>query len=88
MRVLIPQEAANLSTGNQFRILNRTLKEKYGFTFIQPPKTGATYDQVNTMLDAYHNLQWMSHALNLPNKAIGLDGTLGLALPAKTGAVT
>ena len=33
-----PNRAANLSTGNQFRILNRTLKNKYGFTFIQPPK--------------------------------------------------
>ena len=78
-----PKEAANLSTGNQFRILDRTLKKKYGFTFVQPPRTGATYDNVNTMLDAYHNLQWMTHALNLPTKAIGLDGTLGLALPQR-----
>ena len=78
-----PNRAANLSTGNQFRILDRTLKQKYGFTFIQPPRTGATYDSVNTMLDAYHNLQWMTHALNLPTKAIGLDGTLGLALPQR-----
>jgi len=73
--------AVNLPITNQYRILSKLVKEKFGLSFVEKPQQGAGYDQVNALLDAYHNLQWMTHTMAMPNKAIGLDGTLGLALP-------
>ena len=55
--------------------------DKFGLKNIEAPKEGAGYTQVNQLLDAYHNLQWMMHSLGLPNKAIGLEGSLSLSLP-------
>ena len=73
--------AVNLPITNQYRILSKLVTEKFGLSFVEKPRQGAGYDQVNALLDAYHNLQWMTHTMAMPNKAIGLDGTLGLALP-------
>jgi len=71
----------NKSTQEKFTALRKVLMDKFGLRDIQAPKEGAGYTQVNQLLDAYHNLQWMMHSLGLPNKAIGLDGSLALSLP-------
>ena len=73
--------AVNLPITRQYKILSDLVTKKFGLSFVEKPRQGAGYDQVNALLDAYHNLQWMTHTMAMPNKAIGLDGTLGLALP-------
>ena len=78
-----PDTAVNLPITRQYKILSDLVKDKFGLKLVEKPKQGAGYDQVNALLDAYHNLQWMTHTLSLPNTAIGLDGTLGLALPQR-----
>ena len=75
--------AVNLPITNQYRILSKLVKEKFGLSFVEKPQQGAGYDQVNALLDAYHNLQWMTHTMAMPNKAIGLDGDTGLGSAAK-----
>ena len=71
----------NKSTEEKFRLLRKVVMDKFGLKNIEAPKEGAGYTQVNQLLDAYHNLQWMMHSLGLPNKAIGLEGSLSLSLP-------
>ena len=73
--------AVNLPITRQYKILSDLVTKKFGLSFVEKPQQGAGYDQVNALLDAYHNLQWMTHTMAMPNTAIGLDGTLGLALP-------
>ena len=71
----------NKSTEEKFKLLRKSVMDKFGLKNIEAPKEGAGYTQVNQLLDAYHNLQWMMHSLGLPNKAIGLEGSLSLSLP-------
>ena len=40
-------------------------------------------DAVDSLLDAYRNLQWMNHTLQIGNNSTGLDESLGLVLPSK-----
>jgi hypothetical protein len=75
--------AVNLPITRQYKIISDLVAKKFGLRYIEKPKQGVGYDQVNALLDAYHNLQWMTHTLNLPTQAIGLDNTLGLALPQR-----
>ncbi len=74
----------NKSTEAKFKILAKTVKDKFGLSGVKAPKGGG-YTQVNQLLDAYHNLQWMTHALAMPNTFIGLDGKLSLELPDRVG---
>ena len=70
----------NKSTEEKFKLLRKAVMDKFGLkTFKHQKKVLGT--QVNQLLDAYHNLQWMMHSLGLPNKAIGLEGSLSLSLP-------
>lgn len=71
----------NKSTQEKFAILSQVMKDKFGLKNVTAPKEGAGYTQVNQLLDAYHNLQWMTHTMGMPNKAISLDGSLSLTLP-------
>lgn len=71
----------NKSTEEKFKILRKVLMDKFGLKDIQAPKEGAGYTQVNQLLDAYHNLQWMTHSLSMPNTLMGLNGSLSLSLP-------
>jgi uncharacterized membrane protein YgcG len=71
----------NKSTEQKFAILARTVSKKFGIASITAPEEGAGYTQVNQLLDAYHNLQWMTHSLAMPNTFIGLEGQLKLELP-------
>ena len=74
----------NKSTEVKFKILAETVKDKFGLSGVKAPKGGG-YTQVNQLLDAYHNLQWMTHALAMPNTFIGLNGKLSLELPDTVG---
>lgn len=74
----------NKSTEAKFKILAETVKDKFGLSGVKAPRGGG-YTQVNQLLDAYHNLQWMTHALAMPNTFIGLDGKLSLELPDRVG---
>ena len=78
-----PDQAVNLSIQRQYRVLSDLVQKKFGLNSIEAPRQGVGYDQVNALLDAYHNLQWMTHTMALPNEAIGLEGSLTLALPQR-----
>jgi hypothetical protein len=73
----------NKSTQQKFAILSRIVSKKFGIAAVTAPEEGAGYTQVNQLLDAYHNLQWMTHSLAMPNTFIGLDGQLKLEMPDK-----
>jgi len=75
-----PRLARNYEPEKQFNILKKLVTEKFGFSYVQKSDAN-NYNAVQSLLDAYRNLQWMTHTLALPNTAIGLDGSLGLALP-------
>jgi len=74
----------NKSTEAKFKILAEAVKDKFGLSGVKAPKGGG-YTQVNQLLDAYHNLQWMTHSLAMPNTFIGLNGKLSLELPDTVG---
>ena len=80
-----PKRLENAPVERKFQILSKVTNEKFGLKFIAPPEQGAANNQVNQLLDAYHNLSWMTHSLGMPATAIGLEGTLGLTLPSKVG---
>ena len=75
-----PRKARNSSPKDQFSILQKLVTEKFGFSYVEKSDAN-NYNAVQALLDAYRNLQWMTHIMALPNTAIGLDGSLGLALP-------
>ena len=77
---LDPDEASNLSIGNQFRVLSKLMKDKFGFTFVEKGDI-SSYNAVQSLLDAYRNLQFMAHSLQLPNSSMSLEGEVGLILP-------
>ena len=75
-----PRKARNSSPKDQFSILQKLVTEKFDFSYVEKSDAN-NYNAVQALLDAYRNLQWMTHIMALPNTAIGLDGSLGLALP-------
>ena len=77
-----PDLARNFKPERQFKILSDLMTDKFGFKYIARPETNS-YDANQALLDAYRNLQWMTHSLGLPYSAIGLDNSLGLALPGR-----
>jgi len=76
-----PKEAVNFEPKRQFKIVSDLVKEKFGFKYVA--KGEVSYTAVQSLLDAYRNLQFMSHVLGLPNEKMSLDGEIGLALPSK-----
>ena len=77
-----PALARNFTPERQFKILSDLITDKFGFKYIARPETNS-YDANQALLDAYRNLQWMTHSLGLPYSAIGLENSLGLALPGR-----
>ena len=77
-----PNLARNFTPERQFKILSDLVMDKFGFKYIARPETNS-YDANQALLDAYRNLQWMTHSLGLPYSAIGLENSLGLALPGR-----
>lgn len=78
-----PSKAVNLEPKRQFKIVSDLVKEKFGFKYVA--KGEVSFNAVQSLLDAYRNLQFMSHVLGLPNEKMSLDGEVGLALPTRAG---
>ena len=76
-----PAVMVNEEPKRQFKVLSDLVKEKFGFKYVA--KGEVSYTAVQSLLDAYRNLQFMSHVLGLPNEKMSLDGEIGLALPSK-----
>ncbi|MGB1692777.1 MAG: LPD1 domain-containing protein, partial [bacterium] len=77
-----PEIMVNRPIGEQFDVLEKMMKDEFGFKFIQRSKDDPQ-GAVNALLDAYRSLSFMTYTLGLPKQAIGLQGELGLALPGK-----
>lgn len=78
-----PEQAELLPPARQFEILSKGLKETYGLAFVQKSDPANLRQSIDQLLDAYRGMQLMTHVLDLPTKAIGLDGKMGLALIGK-----
>jgi hypothetical protein len=78
-----PTEAELLPPQRQYEILSKGLKATYGLTFVQKSERANIRDSIDQLLDAYRGLQLMTHVLDLPTSAIGLRGTLGLAMTSQ-----
>jgi hypothetical protein len=85
-----PDTFVNLPIGRQAYLLARHLIDTIGFKDVRMDPKMQPQKAVDTMLDAYRNLQWMAHALGggtpgqggYPLKAMSLNGKLILRLEA------
>lgn len=80
-----PTEAELLPPDRQFMILADGLKKTYGLALVQKADRANLRDAIDQLLDAYRGLQLMAHVLDLPTKAIGLNGELALGLVKNAG---
>lgn len=80
-----PTEAELLPPDRQFIILSEGLKKSYGLALVQKAERANLRDAIDQLLDAYRGLQLMAHVLDLPTKAIGLNGELALGLVKDAG---
>jgi hypothetical protein len=75
-----PTVAENLPPARQLEILKAGLANKFGLKFVERSNRLQIRDAIDQLLDAYRGMQFMANVLDLPSEAIGLRGTLGLAL--------
>ncbi len=80
-----PAEAELLPPARQFEILSKGLQRTYGLSAVSKSDRANVRESIDQLLDAYRGLQLMTHVLDLPQTAIGLNGTLGLILQRKGG---
>jgi hypothetical protein len=64
----------------QFKVLSDGLRSTFGLAGVQRSQRSNIRLSIDQLLDAYRNMQFMAAALDLPTKAIGLNGTLALGL--------
>lgn len=64
----------------QYKLLAQGLKERFGLSFLEKSEQANIRESIDQLLDAYRNMQFMAHVLDLPNAAIGLNNTLGIGL--------
>lgn len=79
---LTPDEGRLLKPEQRKAVLKRVLEQTFGFKVdldVKRAKIGVQ-DAVDQMLDAYRNIRFMMHTLQLPLKGVSLDGSLTLAL--------
>jgi hypothetical protein len=82
---LDPEKAALMPEGQQIAVLTRLMKDEFGFKDVRAAKGADKLETLDALLDAYQNVQFMLHALGLPKKALGLDGTLSLVFEKYRG---
>jgi hypothetical protein len=80
---LDPAEMELRPPARQFEILSKGLKERFGLSVLAKSEQANIRESIDQLLDAYRNMQFMAHVLDLPNTAIGLNGTMGIALISK-----
>lgn len=78
-----PDAMALLPPERQFNILATGLRNTFGLSVVQRSDRSNIRLSIDQLLDAYRNMQFMAAALDLPTKAIGLNGTLGLGLTSQ-----
>jgi hypothetical protein len=78
-----PAQAELLPPARQYEILRKGLKDSFGLAEVQKSERANIRLAIDQLLDAYRGLQFMTHVLDLPTKAIGLNGTLALGLSSQ-----
>ncbi|MDK9695521.1 MAG: hypothetical protein OEL76_03950 [Siculibacillus sp.] len=81
---LDPDRARNMPAARQIETLSTLVRDKFGLAAVRD-KGAKARDAIDQMLDAYRNVQFMAHALVMPNKAIGLGGRLSISLEKASG---
>lgn len=75
-----PQDAELLAPVRKFALLSKAVKEKYGLKAVIKSDKANIQFSIDQLLDAFRNLQFMASVLGLPEKSIGLNGTLNLGM--------
>lgn len=78
-----PDQMAMLPPERQFRILAEGLTKTFGLSAVQRSDRSNIRLAIDQLQDAYRNMQFMAAALDLPTKAIGLNGTLALGITSQ-----
>jgi hypothetical protein len=78
-----PDQMAMLPPERQFKLLADGLSKTFGLSAVQRSNRSNIRLSIDQLQDAYRNMQFMAAALDLPTKAIGLNGTLALGLTSK-----
>lgn len=81
---LDPDRARNMPAARQIEMLSALVRDKFGLAAVRD-KGAKARDAIDQMLDAYRNVQFMAHALVMPNKAIGFGGRLSISLEKASG---
>lgn len=83
-----PEVAVNMKPRVMAKKLSSLVQTEFNLTFVEVGENN-TYEGSQTLLDLYRNLHFMSNALGIDNKSIGLPnlnqegGTFGLVLPSR-----
>jgi hypothetical protein len=78
-----PDQMAMLPPERQFKLLSDGLRKTFGLSAVQRSDRSNIRLSIDQLQDAYRNMQFMAAALDLPTKAIGLNGTLALGLTSQ-----
>ncbi len=78
-----PALAENLPIQAQWNLAVRAMKQRMELKFIETDDAAKPRYLVDHLLDLYHGLTQLTAALDLPQRAIGLDNTLGLLMMGK-----
>jgi hypothetical protein len=78
-----PDAMALAPPERQFKLLSDGLRKTFGLSGVQRSDRSNIRLSIDQLLDAYRNMQFMTAALDLPTKAIGLRGTLALGLTSQ-----
>lgn len=75
-----PDLAENWPLQRQFKEARRIMMSKYGLMDVVLGPGTKLNEAMDQLQDAYRNLDWMTHVLELPPMSMGLGGTLRLDL--------
>jgi hypothetical protein len=78
-----PDAMALMPPERQFMVLAEGLSKTFGLATVQRSERSNIRLSIDQLLDAYRNMQFMAAALDLPTKALGLNGTLALGLTSQ-----
>ena len=82
---LDPREAISRPIEEQFKLLSQAMKDKFGLKAVEKHEKANAKEAVDQLLDGFHNLSVLTQALQLPDQAIGLDGTLSFVALRNAG---
>ena len=82
---LDPREAISRPIEEQFKLLSQAMKDKFGLKEVTKHEKANAKEAVDQLLDGFHNLSVLTQALQLPDQAIGLEGTLSFVALRNAG---